>query len=455
MQCIRSFLLPAYLIGLLPMLAGAAGTYQYDELGNLQVLTTTTGVHTYTYDEINRLDQESGPTGARDHVYDANGNRSTDGVGTTATYAPNSDRLATVNGTTVSLDAAGNILSDGVNTYTWDGAARLKTVSRGNKLWVTYYYDYKSRRTRKETTSRAPQGAQVVVYHYDLEDRLLAETLADGTPLKTYVWDDGRLLAQLDHATTPPTLLTFDTDHLGTPRTARTSTGTVVWRWDSDGYGTTLPNEDPDGDGKKTVINLRFPGQYFDQESGLHYNWHRYYSPKLGRYLSADPIGVAGGPNMYLYVRGSPTKYVDPAGLDREVIFWSPLPHPGSIFGHVSSRGGNGENQSFGPDGWDKTYPAADQYIDRQTTNNKRTGLGVVVELNKDQDAQYDQCMSNAKSTMSGDDYNGLTNCSSPSQACLIQAGIPISPSILPGSYQQDLLNSGSVKSINWYGSRK
>lgn len=130
------------------------------------------------------------------------------------------------------------------------------------------------------------------------------------------------------------------------------------------------------------------------------------------------------------------------------------MPNPGSIFGHVSSRGGNGENYSFGPDGWDKTYPTNQQYIDRQTENNRRTGLGVVVELNKSQDAKYDRCMSRAKTTMSGDDYNGVTNCSSPSQACLISVGVPISQSILPVSFQQELLNSGSVKSINWY-SRK
>lgn len=85
-------------------------------------------------------------------------------------------------------------------------------------------------------------------------------------------------------------------DHLGTPRLAKNDAGVIQWRWDSDGYGTTTPTHDPDGDGKATVINLRFPGQYYDQESGLYYNWNRYYSPRLGRYLSPDPIGIEGGP---------------------------------------------------------------------------------------------------------------------------------------------------------------
>jgi RHS repeat-associated protein len=62
---------------------------------------------------------------------------------------------------------------------------------------------------------------------------------------------------------------------------------------------------------------LRFAGQYYDQETGLHYNYHRYYDTQLGRYLRADPIGLAGGVNLYAYVQNNPVNDIDPYGLQR------------------------------------------------------------------------------------------------------------------------------------------
>jgi RHS repeat-associated protein len=114
-----------------------------------------------------------------------------------------------------------------------------------------------------------------------------------------------------------PTILYLHGDHLGTPRVATNEGNVVVWRNlpTSEPFGMALPEEDPDGDGRATVINLRFPGQYFDREAQLHYNYFRDYDPGTGRYVQSDPIGLAGGINTYSYVEANPVSLTDPFGL--------------------------------------------------------------------------------------------------------------------------------------------
>ena len=122
-----------------------------------------------------------------------------------------------------------------------------------------------------------------------------------------------------------PTILYLHGDHLGTPRVATNEANVVVWRNLPTGepFGMALPEEDPDGDGRATVINLRFPGQYFDRETGLHYNYFRDYDPGVGRYVQSDSIGLAGGLNPYAYVDGNPISFSDPNGL-RKIILLKP-----------------------------------------------------------------------------------------------------------------------------------
>jgi RHS repeat-associated protein len=104
-------------------------------------------------------------------------------------------------------------------------------------------------------------------------------------------------------------------DQLGTPQAMSDDTGTLVWRASYDPFGKATVNEDPDGDNNSITLNIRFPGQYYDAETGLHYNYHRYYSPQEGRYLTSDPIGLRGGLNTYLYANANPLRFIDPEGL--------------------------------------------------------------------------------------------------------------------------------------------
>ena len=97
-------------------------------------------------------------------------------------------------------------------------------------------------------------------------------------------------------------------DHLGAPHQIANAAGSTVWPWNHDPFGNGAPSGSLD-------YNLRFPGQYYDSETGLHYNGFRDYDPTTGRYVQSDPIGLAGGINTYAYVGANPIGQVDARGL--------------------------------------------------------------------------------------------------------------------------------------------
>lgn len=112
-------------------------------------------------------------------------------------------------------------------------------------------------------------------------------------------------------------LYNIQSDHLGTPRVVVDQNNKVVWRNEGEPFSNGLPEQDVDADGKPFVLNLRFPGQYYDSETGRNQNFFRDYDPGTGRYTQSDPIGLRGGVNTFAYVEGQPTKFADPKGLVR------------------------------------------------------------------------------------------------------------------------------------------
>ena len=99
-------------------------------------------------------------------------------------------------------------------------------------------------------------------------------------------------------------------DHLGTPQKLTESNGNVVWSAGYKSFGEANIDE-----ASTVVNNLRFPGQYYDQETGLHYNYYRYYDPGVGRYDREDPVGLVGGVNLFAYVDNNPINLYDYLGF--------------------------------------------------------------------------------------------------------------------------------------------
>ncbi|OPA90109.1 rhs family protein, partial [Pseudomonas fluorescens] len=208
-------------------------------------------------------------------------------------------------------DAFGNLIRERrgrehrlITEYRYDCQHRLTGITRPNGQTASYRYDPFGRRISKTvddiTTEFFWQG-----------DKLIAEHHADRHRSYLYEPDSFRPLALLEGFGPKETKpYHYQLDHLGTPQELTASDGEIVWSAHYKAYGKISRL-----DVGKIDNPLRFQGQYFDPESGLHYNRHRYYNPDLGRYLTPDPVRLAGGINAYQYVP-NPTGWVDPLGLN-------------------------------------------------------------------------------------------------------------------------------------------
>ncbi|TNJ34494.1 RHS repeat-associated core domain-containing protein [Arenimonas terrae] len=301
---------------------GLALDYTLDAVGNVTGLDERlagggTATRSIDYDALDRLEAlKNGATPIQAFTYDATGNRQSKTAGTTEayTYPTTSHRLTQTGATARGYDAAGNTTTVGASrVFTYDDRGRMSQLTDGGVL--TREYGYNARGERVVKRNPTVTGGDVT-FVYDEAGRLLGEYDDAGARIQEYVWLDDTLVAVLgSHAGSSHQYVL--TDHLGTPRAiVHPGTNAVVWRWDLTGsaFGDHAANEDPDGDTVAYTFNLRYPGQYFDEETGLHYNYFRDYDPGTGRYVQSDPIGLAGGASTYGYAGGNPAVNFDPRG---------------------------------------------------------------------------------------------------------------------------------------------
>ncbi len=258
----------------------------------------------FGYDSLNRLTTAALPQGETlAYAYDGNGNRKQEtraGALTSYGYFAASNRLQALTGAasrSFTYDAMGNVTSDGSATFTYDGRGRLTQTSGG--------YRYAINGLGQRVSKSGPGGT--TYFAYDEQGRLIGEYDGTGAVRQELVYLDDTPVASvrpgLDGGTA---VYPIYTDHLNTPRLITNQANQVVWEWKTDTFGAGAPNENPGGLGVFS-FNLRFPGQYYDAETGLHYNYFRDYDPSVGRYVESDPIGLEGGRNTYAYVGNHPS----------------------------------------------------------------------------------------------------------------------------------------------------
>ena len=340
---------------------GLSVGYEFDEVGNLKKLRDGNQAEPpqriYGYDALNRLTQtQDGGTLAvlQGYAYDKTGNRTSatvSGTTTTYTYPAGSHKLSSVGANGRSYDANGNT-TQAVGTVTknfvYGDHNRMTQTKDGTTVKMNYVYNGRGEQVRRYL------GTANTYTLYDEAGHWLADYTNATTPVQQAIWFGDMPVGVFTGAGASQKLYHVEPDALGTPRVVidptRGATGTTVWKWDLNGeaFGTTAPNQDPDGDATQFVFNLRFPGQRYDSASGLNYNYFRDYEAATGRYVESDPIGLRGGSATYPYAVSKPLVNSDPLGLET----WCGMPD-GTV-GPCAAKPPSGESAYIG---WEFFFP--------------------------------------------------------------------------------------------------
>ena len=301
---------------------GLSLNFSVDVMGDIIDYNNTS--RTYTYDPLYRLTSSMKSSAPMEqYTYNKTGDRLSaalnNGAPTSYTYTTGTHHLASVGAVARTYDANGNTQSGVATGYTfgYDDKNRLATAT-GSSSSAVYVTNGRGERVRKDVTS----GTTVTtLYSYDEGGTLLGEYSAAGAAQAEYIYLDRTPIGVVNGTT----LSYIETDHLGTPRQVINPANNVaIWSWAfiSNAFGASAPNQDPDGNGTAFVLNLRFPGQYYDAETGLEYNYFRDYEPLSGRYVESDPIGLKGGISTYAYVSNKPLTASDAKGLTIWTFRW-------------------------------------------------------------------------------------------------------------------------------------
>ena len=301
--------------------------YATDEVKTIADSLNASLTQVFSYDGAGRLASVTAGVGNQTWAYDDTGNRDAHTWnGATDVYVtdPYSNRVASIQGPSAksyTFDLLGNVEQVTSGSYAlmlvYDPFNRVESVTNGG-VTTAYSVNALNQRVRKE----GPGG--VFGYIYSPEGPLLSETVPNSAAIASdYIWLGSEPIAVVRTGL----VYYIHADQVNRPAVVTNQAKSVVWRASNLPFDRTVTTD------TFGSLNLGFPGQYYDAESGLYYNWNRYYDPATGRYLQSDPIGLQGGLNTYSYTGNNPVSGIDPTGLDTIGLG---LQVNGQVFGALS-----------------------------------------------------------------------------------------------------------------------
>ncbi|HCR55128.1 MAG TPA: hypothetical protein DIW27_11980 [Cytophagales bacterium] len=420
-------------------------TLTYDSVGREKtkkedIVGVTTPDYDYSYDSLGRLTEvKDGATTISQYTYDNNGNRHTsiDSGGSVSYTYDNQDRLTNAGIYTYTYSQNGerqsktNTLTSEVTYYTYDSFGNLISVQLPNGDVVTYEIDALNRRVGKKKNG-------ILQSRYIYMDALRIAAELDGSMQLKRRFGYATKSNIPDYYVEAGVKYRIISDQVGSPRLVfNIDNASIVAAMNHSEFGKVVANTN-------TSLNLPFgfAGGLWDEDTGLLRFGARDYDPETGRWTSKDPIGFLGGDtNLYAYVGGNPMSYIDPSGLESEVVIWEPTGWGSSSFGHISASI-NGTAYSFGPGGmWTGSSGAYN------LANSFRNGVGIKLSLTPDQEKKFEQ-------SLKGDQgkYNSVTNnCGDAVERGLSAAGVNAGNSLLPVSIGTSLLGVPQFSGTSFY----